>query len=486
MYQQRKTLLRPLLAAALAMSAGSLPAFDSGSTGADGAFSPATSQTVDLPGDGVFNYTTVNIPPGITITYNRNDANTPVIILAQGDVVIDGTIDVSGTDGTSIHDGGNPSYYLGPVPGGPGGYDGGRGGIGQIGTNPHTSGGNGRGPGGGLGGEANLGDECGGGGGGFGGNGESGIGDCSGSMGGTAYGGSKLVPLIGGSGAGGGAGAPTRDTPGAGGGGGGGAILIASSTEITINGAVLANGGDGGRLTSFTQAGDGGGGSGGAIRLVAGTIDGTGTLEASGGDGKSHNPIENRGYDGSVGRIRVEAEANNYLFSGTSMPTPSLDVPGQVFVADIPAIQITFVDGMAVPAIPNGRDDVVLPEDISNPVSVELAGTHVPLGTIVDVTVTPTFGPPVTVQSSGLAGTDESATTASASVALPQGASVLTAKADFTIVAALGDFYSQYAMGERVERVEVAFVPGQGSRTRFVTTSGSAYTWPSHAIAGMN
>lgn len=78
-----------------------LLAFDSGSTGADGAFAPTISQSVALPADGIFNYTTVNIPSGVTITYTKNTVNTPAIILAQGDVVIDGIIDISGGDGGS-------------------------------------------------------------------------------------------------------------------------------------------------------------------------------------------------------------------------------------------------------------------------------------------------------------------------------------------------------------------------------------------------
>jgi len=51
---------------------------------------------VQLPESGVFNFTTVNIPAGVTITFRRNSRNTPVTILASGNVTIAGTIDVSG------------------------------------------------------------------------------------------------------------------------------------------------------------------------------------------------------------------------------------------------------------------------------------------------------------------------------------------------------------------------------------------------------
>ena len=65
--------------------------FSSGSTGADGPFSPTTTQSIAVPESGVFNYTTVNIPSGVTITYTRSSTNKPLTILASGNVVIAGT-----------------------------------------------------------------------------------------------------------------------------------------------------------------------------------------------------------------------------------------------------------------------------------------------------------------------------------------------------------------------------------------------------------
>ena len=71
-----------------------------------------------------------------------------------------------------------------------------------------------------------------------------------------------LIPLTGGSG---GEGALYAGSWG--GGAGGGAILLASSTLITVNGAINAFGGDGSGNIA-------GAGSGGAIRLVAPTLSG--------------------------------------------------------------------------------------------------------------------------------------------------------------------------------------------------------------------
>ncbi|MCZ6804627.1 MAG: hypothetical protein O7D86_12035 [Proteobacteria bacterium] len=188
-------------------------AFDSGSTGADGAFNPTSSQEIQLPANGIFNYTTVNIPTGITITYTPNAANTPVTLLAQGDVVIDGVIDVSGQTGGSIDDGlPNNSFVL--TPGGPGGYAGGRGGLPPAGIVGQTDGGTGLGLGGGLG--ASLCSTSMGGGGSFGTQG--GNDECS-SRRSSTYGSTALLPFIGGSGGGGGKSNILLSASGGGGGG---------------------------------------------------------------------------------------------------------------------------------------------------------------------------------------------------------------------------------------------------------------------------
>lgn len=275
------------------VSPRTLDAFDSGSTGANGAFPPAalpegttaitldlqdgvvtflpSGTTVALPNipaggfaDGILHFTTVDIPTGVTLTFIRNAANTPVSILAQGDVTVAGTIDVSGENGAEagIGRGGK---------GGPGGFKGGNGEILQ--SSPGA--GNGLGPGGGGGGGIDIG--CGGGGGGgFGtAGGEGPFCNKPGGSGGSSYGTSALLPLVGGSGGGGG---PQFGSGlvGGGGGGGGGAILIASSAMINISGSILAKGGKGGNAPPAGGARGAGGGSGGAIRLIAETISGGG------------------------------------------------------------------------------------------------------------------------------------------------------------------------------------------------------------------
>ena len=59
-------------------------AFDSGSSDADGAFNPIVDTDICLlPADGIFNFTSVNIPSGVIVRFERNVANTPVTFLAR-------------------------------------------------------------------------------------------------------------------------------------------------------------------------------------------------------------------------------------------------------------------------------------------------------------------------------------------------------------------------------------------------------------------
>ncbi len=165
--------------------------FSSGSTGADGAFAPTATVTLQVPENGVFNFTTITVPAGVDITFRRNSRNTPVTLLATGDVVINGQIFLDGQSGKQNTAGGQ---------GAAGGFDGGSGGS-PVGT--VKSGGGGNGPGGGSPG-VNPGVP--GGGAGFQVAGQPSAKDSDSAPGGTRYGARSVQPLIGGSGGGGGAG----------------------------------------------------------------------------------------------------------------------------------------------------------------------------------------------------------------------------------------------------------------------------------------
>lgn len=482
----RMKTLTQALGGILAFSPWLAFAFNSGSTGADGAFSPTVSQEVVLPPSGVFNFTNVNIPAGVTITFKKNAANTPVVMLASGDFAISGTLDVSGKASANVGAAGNGSIGDDGTPGagGPSGFGGGRGG--QTGS---QKGGAGLGPGSGGGGALWYGAPwarsffLGGGAGGFGTAGGAAwvFGTYhSFGAGGAVYGSNLLLPLIGGSGGGGGTGG--LSLPGGGGGGGGGAVLIAASGTINVTGSVLANGGASGAASGSGTGGTGGGGSGGSIRLVATTVSGNGTIAANGGTAGASAESNGSGGAGGVGRIRIEAETLSR--TAASVPVASVDAPGQIFVAGLPTLSITSVAGVAPPANPTGNADITLPVSTSNPVTVEFRTTNVPVGNIVKLTVTPAYGDRAVAYSPALVGSTESAA-ASAQITLPTGPSTLQAETTYTIVASLGDALSRYANNERVDKVQLSSVLGGKSTVTLITVSGKEYEIPAALFAIM-
>lgn len=408
-------------------------AFESGSTGADGAFNPAANTALKLPASGVFNFTTVNIPAGVTVTFVKNANNTPVTILAQGNVTIAGTINVSG---------GSVSSTASAVPGagGPGGFAGGYGGA----TN--TAADQGLGPGGGYPGQANqfwiyaL-----GGGGGYGTAGAKA--SNNGGAGGPAYGNERVSPLIGGSGGGGSGGTTTG--AGSAAGGGGGAILIASSTSISVTGTIVANGGDGYYSGS---------GSGGSIKLMANSVTGNGTIAARGGTSNYNST------PGGTGRIRIEAYTVN-LAAGTD-PAYTYGQPGSAMLSNMPTLSIVSIAGVNVPVNPAGsfsQPDMLLPNTTTNPVTVNVSAANIPVGTAVTLSVVPRIGSATNVTAT-LGGTLESSS-ASAKVTIPTSyISVIMATATFTMRAMLD--------GEQIEKAVVTATPGRESETVLVTQSG--------------
>jgi hypothetical protein len=198
-----------------------------------------------------------------------------------------------------------------------------------------------------------------------------------------------LVPLVGGFG---GKGGETQS-----GGGGGGALLIASSTSITLSGAITANGGN-----SF----DGTGGDGGAIRLIAPLIDGsTGLLSAKGG-----HP------NGIDGRVRFEAFDNR--FSGSLNETPfAQGKPFGLFLPPnhSPSVRLVTSDGKAV-SLPD------LTINQTAPANIALEARFVPTGTVLSIECVPKDGSPVIVTTTPLTGTFE-LSYATASVSFPSGQS---------------------------------------------------------------
>jgi hypothetical protein len=503
--------LHSALALAVAMTAfapAARAAFDSGSTGADGALNATAGMEIQLPPSGILNYTTINIPAGVTVRIKRNAANTPAYILASGDVTIAGTLDVRGADGkpTGTYGDGAQSDDGLPGEGGVGGYSGGRGGRSDAQLRAEfVRGGAGLGPGGGPGGiEGDNGCTPTGGyykyvgtGGGYANAAYRYYTayNCAVNYGpvGTSYGSTLLQPLVGGSGGGGGRGG--TNFPGSGGGGGGGAILIASSGTLRVTGSIDATGGDGAGHVGTGVGGQGAGGSGGAIRLIATTVAGNGSVLANGGCiNYNNNRRQYCGYDGrnnyggSEGRIRIEGES--ITFSGTSQPTFVRGDIGPVFIANAPALRIAAVAGQAVAAVPTGSNDVNLPADTTDPVLVTFETTNVPVGNTVQLRVVPSSGMPSEAISPAITGTT-AAGTAQLSVVLPQGSSTLQATTTYTVIVAaledeaLSEKLSRLASNERVEKVEVTIALEGGARARLITGSGKSFDMPYETLSAI-
>ena len=53
-------------------------AYESGSTGADGALNVTTQTLIPLPPSGVLNYSSITVASGATLQFGKNAANTPV------------------------------------------------------------------------------------------------------------------------------------------------------------------------------------------------------------------------------------------------------------------------------------------------------------------------------------------------------------------------------------------------------------------------
>lgn len=381
--------------------------FNSGSTGADGALDLSTLScptgycTVQLPESGVLNYTTVNIPVGKGLVFARNSRNTPVYMLAQGNVTIAGTLFVS-----------NPYYVPGGgdcrIPG-PGGFYGGQ--PGQPGF----------GPGGGT----------------------------ATTPYGSWIGPLSLVPIIGGSGG------------YSSGGGGGGAIVIASSTSINVSGSISASSYCSGNVT----------GAGGAVRLVANSISISGTLSAYAFNGAGTCPT-------CSGVIRLEAPTGALTFTGSSTPPAVLSTINPAIVSSAPpALAIVSVGGFGVPSYAGQRFDTVdllLPNQLTDPITVLVQGNNIPVGTSVSVGVV-NGSPNATSTTSTLQGTFASST-ASPTISNLNRTAVTYLLASATFDPPQGSGPSNVKGANYVDKVRLEALIGAKPKYIFLRKDGTAIT----------
>lgn len=326
--------------------------FDSGSDGTYGAMNITTDTNLVLPPDGIFRCTTITVASNATLTFTPNVLNTPVYLLATNDVVINGTIDVSGSLGTGV---------LGGA-GGPGGFAGG---------NPGTGGlpdGGGHGPGAGaVGGAASYGTTA------------YLRSDYFGTRtNGAIYGSPLLVPLVGGSGG--------TSSGGSGGVGGGGAVLIASNTRIEVTGAITAV------SPSLNLLGFAGLGSGGGIRLVAPVVAGNGSLNASGCENWYYHYVGP--FYGGAGRIRIDCMDRRSL--ALNVVPSSVATTGANMVAiptNAPRLDITQAAGNTIPEGTNSPVFFMLPQGASTNQTVTVQARNFNALVPIRVVLTPDNGP---------------------------------------------------------------------------------------------
>lgn len=322
--------------------------FDSGSDGSLGDVVITNHTTLTLPPDGVLHFKSLHLTAQVRLDFIRNAANTPVYLLSQGDVVLDGILNVSG---------GGSGGVFGPGMGGPGGFDGGQRGLGEVPP------GDGHGPGGGRAGlEIGPAVPTSAGGGSFATQRSAGSTNF-----GAIYGNSALIPLIGGSGGGG--------TPSAGGGGGGGAILIASNTRIVfgIDGSQIidASGGEWGTSGAWN------GGSGGAVRLVAPHITGPARIR-----------VTNRNTTGGSGRVRLDALNYAGVQFGFINPPETFTYGSMLATgieASLPKLELVSVAGSPLPGGTGAEGFILLPNGSDAEQPVVIRAHH--FGTRVDVRV---------------------------------------------------------------------------------------------------
>jgi len=357
--------------------------FDCGSNGSDGALvfaNPASAETIlfdptdtsivgrelDTDHDGVYHFTSIEIPENITLRLRADKAGwAPLYWLCQDDVVVSGTIDLSGEPGhPAMVD--EPGWLSIPGPGGgPGGWGNNR----FLEISRHKG--------------FPAGDRN-----------------------------SFLYPLTGGNGGDG----PTDDFSG-GGGGGGGALLLASNTIIILNGSIIANGGMGGE--EMTDPPDpyysspGFQGEGGSLRFLAPAFTGTGI-------------IQTEGYPIQYSYVRIES--NNYLFTGTVQSGEFRSValiPSATYILppieSLPEFRVVSIGGVELPPKPEGNfeiPDIVL--NTQEPVTIEIEAKNIPLGTKFQIFLWNQSEHVIELESSELAGTLALAT-ATASCIIPNG-----------------------------------------------------------------
>jgi hypothetical protein len=257
--------------------------YDSGSDGSLGDLNLDGTEAeveIDLPPSGILHYANITIAAGVKVTFKGNALNTPVYMLATGDVVIEGEVNLNGHFGVNCPDIYN-KYSLGnhcSAPLAPGGFS--KGLYKMRGS-----------PAGGLWGPTSTlakGDH--------------------------QFGSPAQINLVGGPGGSGNTATTTSN--------GGGAITIASSGTILFNGSITASG-----VASYS--------AGGLIRLIADEIAGGGVARAQNKDNNTPGIIKFEAF-------MYSGAFTNIANPSPHLGTPQVAVPYPA--DQRPSVTITKVD----------------------------------------------------------------------------------------------------------------------------------------------
>jgi hypothetical protein len=470
--------LKSLAVASMLGAVSNAQTVNSGSDGHDGAFNPTQNVIIDMANhpDGIYHYTSVNIPSGVTVSFIPNAGNKPVVWLVQGNCSIAGNVSLDASEKSGV-----PGGKCGP-----GGWNGGNAALDGA-SLPGT----GLGPGGGTigthlsynGGNASY----------------ATVGACNTDAAtdgpqfspGEVYGNKFCLPLIGGSGGGGG-----RDV---GGGGGGGALLIAASGTVTIHGQITAKGGRGYYdIPGWGFSGFGGAGSGGSIRIVATTISGSGGLNAVGGsalnDIWSNYPYGAGFTFNAAGLGRIRLDGLSIIFNGSTIGEKTTGFQPIIIPIGNQNIQVAIhsVGGVVVAANPSGvlaNPDIIVPAQQINPMPVVVSCTNVPLNSEITVVVQPANGTAIQAVGMNNAGT-LAASAATVSLNMPRGGGIIYAKC-VSGIAGLGADTSLKELrtksladtgwtsdGERFAKMEITASLGGKQQIAYLTESGKRYAIP--------
>lgn|GEM_PF-3020081 len=175
--------------------------------------------------------------------------------------------------------------------------------------------------------------------------------------------------------------------------------------------------------------------------------------------------------DAAVVRLEAPLSALTYTGSGT-IPVRSTINP-EIFPSNPPGIQIVSIGGYPVPSYSGSSFstvDLLLPNQLSDPISVVIHATNVPVGSPVTIQFNGSVG--ATSTTAALSGSTASST-ATLSVSGLNRSSVTYLFASTTFNASLISANLPQSGSDAVSKIELAAAPAQKTTYRFLRKDGS-------------